>query len=145
MEVDPVSQEFDEPLIFDLRGGVHDGQVRMIQFYHLDYGSFEEEVERDLNIMMVSEGNRVQSSQGPCSIIVDSGGDATVLPTSFLAAGVEIEDDGPVLQDAQGEKIAVEGYKSVCFVFEAENGKEVHSRRPISRAALHSQSSRLGG
>ena len=97
----------------------------MIQFYHLDYGNFEEEVEKELNIMMVREGSRVQSSQEPCSIIVDSGADATVLPTSFLAAGVEIEEDGPMLQDAQGEKIAIDGYKSVCFVFEAENGKEI--------------------
>ena len=125
VEVDLVSQEFDEPLIFDLRGNVHGGQVRMIQFYHLDSEDFNEEVKQDLNIMMVSEGKGVQSDHRPCSIIVDSGADATVLPTSFLAAGVEIEEEGPVLQDAQGEKIAIEGYKSVCFVFEAENGKEI--------------------
>ena len=48
--------------------------------------------------------------------LLDSGSDATVLPTSFLAAGVEIEEDGPMLQDA---------HKSVCFVFEAENDKKI--------------------
>ena len=38
---------------------MHDGQVRMIQFYHLDYGNSDEEVEKDLNIMMVRDGSRV--------------------------------------------------------------------------------------
>ena len=56
---------------------------------------------------------------------MDSGAGATVLPISYLAAGVEVEEDGPMLQDAQGEQISIEGYKSVCFVFEAENGKEI--------------------
>ena len=56
---------------------------------------------------------------------MDSGADATVLPISYLAAGGEVEEDGPMLQDAQGEQISIEGYKSVCFVFEAESGKEI--------------------
>ena len=125
VEVSPVSQELDEPLIFDLRGPMHDGQVRMIQFYRLDEESFDEKAEKELNIMVVREGDQHHDSYETCSIIVDSGADATVLPISYLAAGVEVEEDGPTLQDAQGEQIAIEGYKSVCFVFEAENQKEL--------------------
>ena len=122
VELSPVSQEFDEPLVFDLRGPMHDGQVRMIQFYRLDE---EDANEKELSIMVVREGGQHHDPYGTCSIIVDSGADATVLPISYLSAGVEMEEEGPMLQDAQGEQINIEGYKSVCFVFEAESGKEV--------------------
>eukprot|EP00913_Durusdinium_trenchii_P031885 g29862.t1 len=101
---------------------MHDGQVRMIQFYRLDE---EDANEKELSIMVVREGGQHHDPYGTCSIIVDSGADATVLPISYLSAGVEMEEEGPMLQDAQGEQINIEGYKSVCFVFEAESGKEV--------------------
>ena len=47
-----------------------------------------------------------------------------------------------MLQDAQGEQISIEGYKSVCFVFEAESGKEIqifekaHFSKGISQPIL---------
>ena len=53
VELSPVSQEFEEPLIFDSRGQMHDGQVRMIQFYRLDEENFNEDDEKELNIMVV--------------------------------------------------------------------------------------------
>ena len=142
MELSPVSQEFEKPLIFDLRGKMHDGQVRMIQFYRLDEEILNKGDEKELNIMMVQAGGRGQDLGETCPIIVDSGADATVLPISYLEAGVEVEEDGPLLQDAQGEQISIEGYKSVCFVFEAESGKEIqiyekaHFSKGISQPIL---------
>ena len=40
-------------MIFDSRGQMHDGQVRMIQFYRLDEENFNEDDEKELNIMVV--------------------------------------------------------------------------------------------
>ena len=91
--------------------------------------------------MVVQAGSREHDPYGTCSIIVDSGADATVLPISYLAV-VEVEEDGPMLQDAQGEQISIEGYKSVCFMFEAERGKEIqifekaHFSKGISQPIL---------
>lgn len=85
VELSPVSQEFDEPLAFDLRDSMKDGQVRMIQFYHLDGEHRGMQTGEGLNIMMVRDGNGevAQGQRGPCWTIVDSAADVTVLPASF--------------------------------------------------------------
>ena len=38
----------------------------------------------------------------PVNIIIDSGADATILPSGYLGVGVEADEDEPTLQDAQG-------------------------------------------
>ena len=58
-------------------------------------------------------------------VIIDSGADATILPSSYLDIGTELDEGAPKLQDAQGVPIEVRGYKQVCFIFKADNDKEV--------------------
>ena len=61
----------------------------------------------------------------PVNIIIDSGADATILPSGYLGVGVEADEDEPTLQDAQGTSIVTRGYRHVCFHFEDENGKRI--------------------
>ena len=141
VEVGSVSQEFDN--------GMHDGQVRMIQFYHLDYGNFEEEVEKELNIMMVREGSRVQSSQEPCSIIVDSGADATYCASNFVPGSWSRDRLRRMDQCCRTPRVKrspLMGTRaSASFLRRRMERRFKFSRRPISQAALHSRSFHLGG
>ena len=58
-------------------------------------------------------------------VVIDSGADATILPSSYLAIGTELDEGAPRLQDAQGTPIEIRGYKQVCFIFKTEDDKEV--------------------
>lgn len=60
----------------------------------------------------------------PVSVIIDSGADATILPSSYLDIGTELDEGAPRLQDAQGVPIAIRGYKQGCFSFKTEHNKE---------------------
>ena len=124
--------EFEnEPMIFDLRpmsmASLDNKQVRMVQFF-----SISEEIEPNddedkltYNIMTVTQQHHGMESEGPVSVIIDSGADATILPSSFLDVGTDLCEGAPRLQDAQGVPIAVRGYKQVCFIFQADGEREV--------------------
>ena len=78
-----------------------------------------------LSINMVtnqSSGAEVMEDDEPVNIIIDSGADATILPSGY---GIEADEDEPALQDAQGTSIATKGYRHVCFHCEDENGKHI--------------------
>ena len=133
--VSRISHEFDEEsVVFDLRqsgtGGTSSA-VRVVQFYNI---AGEEELTSDsgeqlvLNVNMVkSMVNEFEMEDGDelVNIIIDSGADATILPSGYLGVGIEADEDEPKLQDAQGTSIATKGYRHVCFHFEDENGKHI--------------------
>ena len=118
-------------MIFDLRpmsmASLDNKQVRMIQFF-----SISEEIEPNddedkltYNVLTVKQQHHGMESEGPVSVIIDSGADATILPSSFLDVGTNLCEGAPRLQDAQGVPIAVRGYKQVCFIFQADGEREV--------------------
>ena len=130
--IEEVSQEFNTPIVFDLRGlggdaGMEDS-IKMIAFYNMaEEDVADEEEELLMEVRMVREGGDEWFS-GPedsCDIVIDSGADATVLPASYIDVGTSLGREAPKLQDAQGEAIKIKGYKSVNFCFETEDGRKV--------------------
>ena len=124
----------NEPMIFDLRpmpmSNLDNKQIRMVQFF-----SISEEIEPNddddkliYNILTVKQQYHGMENGGPVSVIIDSGADATILPSSFLDVGTDLSEGAPRLQDVQGVPIAVRGYKQVCFIFQTDGDREVQTR-----------------
>ena len=131
-EVSQVSQESSNVMIFDLRPNTGEGAVRAIKFYHLaaedqeDEASSEGELTYGVRLVQDEEEEQYfEDHDGLCQVIVDSGADATILPASYLQAGSELLERAPRLQDAQGERIPIKGYKNVSFVCTAADGRTV--------------------
>ena len=133
-DVSQVARKFDEVMIFYLRPNTGDGTVRMIRFYHLaaedkdDEDNSEGELTYGVRVVQDEEEEEEQyfkNHEGLCQVILDSGADATILPASYLRAGSELLEKAPRLQDAQGERIPIKGYKNVSFVFTAGDGKTI--------------------
>ena len=74
---------------------------------------------------MASEEQYFEDHEGLCQMIVDSGADAAILPASYPQACSQLLEKAPRLQDAQGERTPMKGYKNVSFVFTAEDGKRI--------------------
>ena len=75
--------------------------------------------------MAVKEHYSCMGKEGSVKVIIDSGADATILPSSYLDIGTELDEGAPRFQDAQGVPIEVRGYKQVCFIFRTDGNKEV--------------------
>ena len=58
------------------------------------------------------------------SIVIDSGSDATVVPTAFADCGLPIQEVGSI-QDCQGRKIPTAGMREFHFVLQDVNGKTI--------------------
>ena len=129
-EVSPFEFE-NEPMVFDLRPmstpSVSSKQIRMVQFFSISEEN-EPNDEHDhvsYHIMAVRRHQSCLREGDQVKVIIDSGADATILPSSYLAIGTELDEGAPKLQDAQGVPIEVRGYKQVCFIFQTDNDKEV--------------------
>ena len=70
-----------------------------------------------LHVRGVSSGEKV-------TIVLDSGSDATVLPSSFAPIGLQLES-GSKLWDAQGSQIRTSGYKEVSIELERMCGERI--------------------
>ena len=123
-----VSHGIEEPLIFDLREqNIEGSSVRAIQFFNM---AAEDHSGDEMKVHAIRENDEelyddFKFTGGVQKIIVDSGSDATILPSSFLNVGRNTKERALRLQDAQGEEIHIKGVKDVCFVFETENGRLV--------------------
>ena len=120
-----------EPLIFDIRGEVakETEKVRMVQFFSIADSEDEADIDPKVHTVQKVEDKEDCSFQDETyKIILDSGSDATVLPSSLLSAGQSSSGGELRLQDAQGEEIKLSGYKDVSFFFETEEGKTVEVR-----------------
>lgn len=58
------------------------------------------------------------------TIVLDSGSDATVIPSSFAPVGLQLES-GSQLWDAQGSQIRTSGYKEVSIELEGVCGERI--------------------
>ena len=131
--VSQVSHGMEEPLVLGLRDQSFDecSRVRMIQFFNMAAEDTPDEV---MKVHAIDEDggdggySDYEFEGGTQKIILDSGSDATILPSSFLRAGRETHEKALRLQDAQGEEISIRGMKDVWFVFETENGRLVEVR-----------------
>lgn len=81
----------------------------------------------------------LHDSSQSCDIILDSGSDATVLPTSLIHAGVAASGPGAQLLDAQGKAIGVSDVRDIVFQFQTEDGSlvQVKDRALFSNAVSH--------
>ena len=117
-----------EVFVFDLRGSSSaGGDVRVVQFFNMAEGdsSFDEEfVVRTARFSPDVEDLDFEGGS-ECSIIVDSGADATIFPSSFLGFGRNAGRPPIHLQDAQGQKIAVHAFKDVSICLRSVDGREV--------------------
>ena len=129
-EVSPTSEFENEPMIFDLRpmtmADIDRKQIRVVQFFSIvaENEPNVNDTQVAYNIMAVKkEGNGMREGN-PVSVSISSGADATILPSSYLGVGTELDEGAPGPQDAQGAPIAIKGYKQVCFSFTTEDNKE---------------------
>ena len=117
-------------MVFDLRPmstpSVSDKQIRMVQFFSISEDEPNDEHDHvAYHIMAVRRNQSCVREEDQVKVIIDSGADATILPSSYLAIGTELDEGAPKLQDAQGVPIEVRGYKQVCFIIQTDNNKEV--------------------
>ena len=61
-------------------------------------------------------------------IIIDSGADAPISPSSMIHSGRQCDGQQVALQDAQGRAIPLLGQRSVAVVLEDKNGAEIEVR-----------------
>eukprot|EP00913_Durusdinium_trenchii_P026517 g24878.t1 len=121
----------NEPMVFDLRPmsmpSVDSKQIRMVQFFSIseDNEPNDEHDKLIYHIMAVKEHYESMGEESPVKVVIDSGADATILPSSYLVIGTELDEGAPRLQDAQGTPIEIRAYKQVCFIFRTEDDKEV--------------------
>ena len=87
----------------------------------------------DITLMPVSNRSRRQGPQVvravshdpfSTSIVIDSGSDATVVPTAFADCGLPIQEIGSI-QDCQGRKIPTAGMREFHFVMQDVCGRTI--------------------
>ena len=111
-------------MVFDLRSPVSsakasDDAVRVVQFYIGDGPSeFENGSVRTIIESMPSDSEM-------CNILMDSGADTSIFPSSMSGLGIESSMPMSTLQDAQGNSIPVEGAKDVEVHLMDQHGRSV--------------------
>ena len=117
-----------ECAVFDMRGSSppSSGSVKVVQFYYID-----DDVE-------IGENDKIRSTQfletevmdhavdsEEVRIVIDSGADAPIFPSSMIHCGEHHPGESPQLQDAQGNPIPTMGQRSVSICLDDINGAEV--------------------
>ena len=113
-----VENNCDE-MVFDLTGSAFgSGNVRTIHFY---IGDSDEELTG--NVCAVVE--ELDEDDQPQAILLDSGANASVFPSSMLSAGIPAETATGKLCDAQGRPIPLQGTRIVEVKLGTCTGKTV--------------------
>ena len=129
------------PVVFDMRADSTSSwcHCRMVKFYYID-----EEEDHPMSTRSTRFGSETVESYeidtNEVDIIIDSGADALIFPSSMIHCGKHYEGQQVALQDAQGRAIPLLGQQSVAVVLEDKNGVEIEVRDNVVFSRMRSAS-----
>ena len=137
VQVDSDVQKHDE-VIFDLRSpasspGHRDGVVRTVRFYIGDDPSDAP----NGSVRAIVEDMPTGSDM--CNILIDSGADASIFPSTMSGFGVDSTLASNRLQDAQGNSIPIEGMKDIEVHLMDQHGRSVILKESVALSSQISQ------
>ena len=99
----------------------------MVKFFYIDNEEY-----KPMSIRSTTFGGetneRYELDTNEVDIIIDSGADAPIFPSSMIHCGRRCDGQQVALQDAQGRAIPLLGQRSVAVVLEDKNGVEIEVR-----------------
>ena len=120
-----------DEVVFDLRSPVtspsrQGGSVRVMRYYIGD----EPEVCMNCSVRAVIE--TMPDDSNMCSVLLDSGADASIFPACMAGLGTESDRLVTKLQDAQGNVIPIEAMRDIELRLADSNGKAVLCRETVA-------------
>ena len=118
-----------DPVVFDMRSSSISSwcHCRMVKFFYIDNEEY-----KPMSIRSTTFGGetneRYEIDTNEVDIIIDSGADAPVFPSSMIHCGRQCDGQQVALQDAQGRALPLLGQRSVAVVLEDKNGVEIEVR-----------------
>ena len=137
VSVDSDVQKHDE-VIFDLRSpasspGHRDGAVRTVRFY---IGDDPRDAPNGSVRAIVED---MPTGSDMCNILIDSGADASIFPSTMSGFGVDSTQASNRLQDAQGNSIPIEGMKDIEVHVMDQHGRSVILKESVALSSQISQ------
>ena len=125
------------PTFFDMREEFSsEGSIRVVTRHYIG-----DEDEKVGEIRAIAEQDEEDDKCEPVAIIIDSGADAPIFPSTWRRSGRRVEgDDGRrILQDAQGNKIPTQGKREVEVTLKDSHGRKVVFREKVTISDAVSQ------
>ena len=123
-------QRHDE-VVFDLRSPAsnasrHEGSVRVVRYYIGDeLSGFE-----NGSVRAIVES--IPENTSMCSILLDSGADASIFPASMAEFGVQSDRPKSKLHDAQGNSIPIQGMRDVELHLADVHGRSIVIKETVA-------------
>jgi len=126
-----------DPVVFDMKSSSTSSwcHCRMVEFFYIDNEECKPMSIRSTTFGGETSGRyeldtneRYELDTNEVDIIIDSGADAPVFPSSMIHCGRQCDGQQVALQDAQGRAIPLLGQRSVAVVLEDKNGAEIEVR-----------------
>eukprot|EP00435_Cladocopium_sp_Y103_P016278 s3391_g4.t1 len=134
-----IVEDMSSDLVFDLRSSTYmDGSICVVHHY---IGDIDEDTLTVAGMVraVVEEIDENSSEHELQTILLDSGADYSVFPTSLINAGYPAEGQPARLCDAQGQAIPVEGTRCVEIKLGTTEGRSMILREKVAISSSISQ------